>query len=195
MLVIPGCPIHIVELYKRCPYPLDLLGTLRDRSDYQLSPQSQAWAWGNVNYVSIEEQPIAHYKAVLLIEPDEQVFLRDILWAKRCMLPGAMLLAISATFLRSFIPDWKREAIYYPGNPLSTRKVINHLTKDGFLVERVIGYHGVRSATWGRIYRIALHAHRPDLADRCLFASRRAFKETGWLAQLTPVALICARIK
>ena len=193
VLALLSAPIFATELYKRCPFLLEFSGGQAFGDMAQFIHFSKGWAWGGVSEASIDALPATTYKSFFWAEPELESATEVARRLRQVAVPGARLVVIASSFLRRFLPEWSQSAEPLSANPVSPRKVLQLLTSAGWHIERQVGFHGPRAVFLGVLYRVALQAGRLDWADRCLFASRAAYQETGWLVNYAPVVLIQAR--
>jgi hypothetical protein len=100
---------------------------------------------------------------------------------------------VTSGWLRRALPEWQGEGDRPAEDPVSQRRVLGWLRRDGFEVEEVVGFHGPASILWGYLSRPVGWLGRPDLADRFLFRMRAAYVTGRSLALVAPVGVIMAR--
>jgi hypothetical protein len=181
--------VHMVELLKRCHLPLHILSS--DEFDAaQFTIEAQRYAWGPMHAVSPGASGTT-YTSLVWAEPEVHSITNILQIFERLAAPGAILSIISSGPLRRFLPAWK-DVPTPARQPLSPGKVVRLISAFGWKIDRQVAFHGPRSIFWSLLWRVAEGLGRPDWADRCLFAVRRAYQEPGWLWAVSTVTLIQA---
>jgi hypothetical protein len=190
-LAVFSSAVGAVEVLKRCPGPVEMVGTGAFNAAQFLS-EMQDWAWGPVKAVSLPGENVRPYAAILWAEPEAGSAGVVAGQLRRLAEPGAGLWVLATNGLRRFLPAWGAEP--RPAtSPLSPRGVLKLLREAGWGVVDRVGFHGLRSIAWGYALRLAESLGRPDWGDRCRLGMRAAYQEEGWLWHSATLALIHAR--
>jgi len=177
-----------VELIKRCPHQLDLIGTNGfDAADFISS--SVGWNWGKLN-VGVIDGSVEDYKTIIWIDPDASQLDITSRQLNRIAMSNTRLFVIMPGLLHRVLPVPKS----YPqnNNKLLPYSLARCLSNTGWQIESTLGLHGPHSIAWGWMYQLCTLISRNDWADKSLFAIRDSYQETGWLWWLSPLTIICA---
>lgn len=180
--------VFAVEMLKRCPHQLDLIGTNGfDAADFISA--SAGWNWGNLK-VGAFDGLVDEYKTIIWVVPDASQLDITSRRLNRIALSNARLFVIMPGLLHRFLPVPKS----YPQNniKLLPYSLARSLSNTGWQIESILGLHGPNSIAWGWMYRLCTLMGRNDWADKSLFAIRDSYQESGWLWWLSPLTIICA---
>lgn len=188
-LCLLSSSVFAVELLKRCPHQLDLIGT--DGFDAAgFISRSLDWNWGELKLGSIDVQD-NKYEIIIWVEPiTSQPYLisRQLC---RVALPKAKLFVISPGLLNRFIPSGVMLS-HNEQKLLIPYQFTQTLKNTGWQIESTMGFHGPRSILWNGFYRLSTQMGRLDWADKLLFVMRSSYQESGRLWWLSPLSIICA---
>lgn len=188
-LCILSSDIYAVELIKRCPNELDLIGT--DGFDAAGFIQSAAdLCWGRVNFVSIDRNT-SKYETILWVEPNPSQLKVLSQKLRHVSIIETRLFVVVPGVLHRFILDVELPA-RNNRNLVQIYSLLRCLNNNGWQIDCTIGLHGPRSLLWSGIFRLCILFGRHDLADKFLFTLRNSYQESGCFWWLSPLTIICA---
>jgi hypothetical protein len=169
---------------------LEIVGSGNFQAD-EFIDQMQAWTWGPLQPGDLDPKA-NRYLRFLWAEVEAEHAVEQARALRYLAAPGAQISVITSTWLRRWLPAWQ-EKPESAQSPVTSGRVCTILRQAGWKVDSCHGLHGLRAYLWSSLSRLADSIHRPDLADRCLFAMRRVYWERSWLWRMTPLVVIHAR--
>ncbi|MCP4536824.1 MAG: hypothetical protein GY832_06730 [Chloroflexi bacterium] len=151
--------------------------------------------WGQVSLNSTRDGDKHSYPSVIVwAEPEVQTW-KSILSDIHQLAPSAArLYVLGTTRLRRLLPEWGQATSLPALEPLnSSRAVARALSRRGWIVEQMVGFHGPLSLLSGAVSRLPAALGRDDLVDRCFAALRQTYIVRGWQTKWVPVWMLVAK--